>query len=261
MSKLLKLTAAAGVALALSTSASAAMVTQWSYNLTSKWSAATGSGPAAVTGAGTQTLAWGTSTGAGQSKLIVTDPAAGLADTNMGPAAGVTVTHENRPITNFAGAFSTATLQTTLFLAPNLPFPLPGSNRVQNIDIKFVETLNQTGTCSIVSATPCRDLFVLANPGQVAGAEQFEFDGYTYTLTVFPLSLGSFQTLPPAACAEAGVAAGCVGFSTEENSVTNVPFGFRITARAIEVSEPGILALAGLGLAGLGFAARRRKAA
>jgi len=261
MSKFLKLTAAAGVALALSTSASAALVTQWSYSLNSQWSAANGSGPAAVTGVGTQTLSWGTSTGAGQSKLIVTDPAAGTVNTNAAPAAGVTVTHENRPITNFQGAFSNSTLSATLFLAPLLPDALPGFNRVQNIDIKFVETLNQTGTCSVVSTTPCRDLFVLANPGQVAGAEQFEFDGYLYTLTVFPLNLGDFEVLPTAACTEAGLAAGCVGFTTEENAITNVPFGFRITARAIEVSEPGILALAGLGLAGLGFAARRRKAA
>jgi hypothetical protein len=260
MNKLLKLTAAAGVALTLSTSASAAMVTQWSYSLNSVWSAATGSGPAAVTGVGTQTLSWGTSTGSGQSQLVVTDPAAGTIDTNAGPAAGVTVTHRNRPITNFAGAFTGTTLSATLALAPLAPVPAAGFPFVQNIDIKFVETLNQSGTCSITTGAPCPDLFVLVDPSQAGGAQNFIYNGFQYTLTVFPLSSGSFTNLPASACAEAGMAAGCIGFSTNENAINDVPFGFTIKGREV-VSEPGILALAGLGLAGLGFAARRRKAA
>jgi hypothetical protein len=256
MNKVLKLSAAAGAALALSTSASAALVTQWSYTLNAQWSAAAGSGPAAVTGAGSQTLAWGTSSGMGQSKLIVSDPPAGTVNTNAGSAAGVTVTHENRPIFDYYGAFTHATLQASLFLTPMLPDALPGSNRVQNIHIKFVETTNEPGTCSVASAQPCRDLFLVANPAELASGESFLLDGYLYTLTVFPLDVGTFQTLPAAACAEAGMAPGCIGFSTEENTVTSVPFGFRITG---QVSEPGSMALMGLGLAGLGFAARRRQ--
>ena len=256
MNKVLKLSAAAGAALALSTSASAALVTQWSYTLNAQWSAAAGSGPAAVTGAGSQTLAWGTSSGMGQSKLVVSEPPAGTVNTNAGPAAGVTVTHENRPIFDYYGAFTHATLQASLFLVPVLPEALPGSNRVQNIHIKFVETANQPGTCSVASAQPCRDLFVLANPEQVANGESFLLDGYLYTITVFPLDVGTFQTLPSAACAEAGMGPGCIGFSTEENTVTSAPFGFRITG---QVSEPGTVALLGLGLAALGFAARRRQ--
>ncbi len=255
MNPFLKWSAIAGSALALSASASAGLVTQWSYTLNSQWSAATGSGPAAVTGAGSQTLAWGTSSGMGQSKLIVTDPAAGTVDTNAGPAAGVTVTHENRPIFDYYGAFTQATLQATLFLAPLLPEAQSGANRVQNIHVQFVETANQAGTCSVASDAPCRDLFVLANPAQVASGETFWLGDYLYTITVFPLDVGAFQTLPTAACAEAGMGPGCIGFSSEENTVTSVPFGFRITG---QVSEPGTVTLLGLGLAGLGFVARRR---
>ncbi|RVT86037.1 THxN family PEP-CTERM protein [Inhella crocodyli] len=256
MNKLLKLTAAAGVALALSTSASAAMVTQWSYTLTSKWSAAKNTDNANTSGVGTQLLSWGTpATTAGISSLSLTDPAAGTVATNTGIGNGVTVTHNNFPI--FGATLASATLQAQLVLTPTLPVPGPTfPPSLQNIDIKFVETPN-VETCAVASSTPCRDIFVLDNPSQASGAQQFTYDGITYAITVFPLSLGSFQTLPPAACAAAGKAAGCVGFTTEENQATVVPFGFRIST----VSEPGVLALVGFGLAGLGFAARRRKAA
>lgn len=267
MSKILKALAAAGVAMTLATSASAALVTSWKYTIVSKWTNATGGGPAAVTGNGTQTLAWGTpQTVNGQSKLITADPAAdGTLTTNGGPSAGVSITHANNRITNGAIGFTGATLEAALFLAPLTPFegPYPALPLPQMVDIKFVETPNLVAieTCAVPSTLACRDIFALTNPSQVLGGANFIFDGYVYSLNVFPQNLTAFEELPVAACLAAGLPAGCLGFSTEEQQTTTVPFSITITARPVDIAEPGILALLGLGLAGAGLVVRRRRAA
>lgn len=58
-------------------------------------------------------------------------------------------------------------------------------------------------------------------------------------------------------CIEAGAALGCKGFTTEENTKTNVQFGFQIS----QVPEPGTLSLMGLGLVGGAVLRRRKKVA
>lgn len=238
------------------------IVTDWSYSVSGAW---TNWAPAGVTHNG-NTLQWGTSTGFGQSSLTIgNNPATGSVDTFIGGgnppaayvAAALTLTHQNNPITGTS--LTLAQLTATLQLTPTTP---PGP--LQNLpslayDIKFVETPNQT-PCAAPSpaGNPCNDIFV-----QVTGLlnQTFVYDGNTYFVNVFPTAGNVLSVLPNSACAAAGVANGCIGFTTVERQSTLLPFGFTISTLPLSVPEPGIMALLGLGLGAAGFIGRRRKVA
>lgn len=269
MKHLTKTLLAAG-ALAVSALSHAEPVINWDVTASGTWTAFTSS---AGTGAGVQnpdplTLQWGTSTGSGQSSLVISNPATTNIPTWYGggtPPSGyiapsIALTHSNNPITGrtLTSAVLTAavTLKPTDPLGDNLPLPNI------NYAIRFTETPNSTATgpCAADSPlnNPCNDIFVLVD-GFLN--ESFVYDGQTYFVNAFPTSGGNLSTLSNTACAAAGAANGCFGFTTVEGQSTRLAFGLTISSERLQVPEPGSLALIGLALAGLGFVARRRSAA
>lgn len=259
---------AIGAALLLASSPASAVVSSWDFSVSSLFTAATYNGPGGTNpGSGVTALLWGTSTGSGQSSLSIgNNPALGTVDTYLGvtppqalPFLGLStsLTHSNNPITG--SSLTSALLTNTVTLTPTGS----GGSSVQSVpfNIAFTETPN-SGTCAVAgSPTPCNDIFVLTG-----GLLNFNFaydddlDGIfdTYFVNIFPTTGGVLSTLENTACAAAGVANGCIGFSTPENGATTLAFGFTISTNPLQVPEPGILALFGIGLMGL-FAARRRR--
>ena len=260
-----KILLAAG-ALAVSALSHAAPVINWDVTASGTWTgftSSTGTG-AGVSQPNSSTLQWGTSTGSGQSSLVITNPAKTNIPTWYGggtPTAGfiapsIALTHSNNPITGrtLTSAVLTAavTLKPTNPMGPNLPLPNI------NYAIKFTETPNET-PCAATSpaGNPCNDIFVLVD-GFLN--ESFEYDGQWYFVNAFPTSGGNLATLSNSACAAAGAPNGCFGFTTVEGQTTRLAFGLTISSERLQVPEPGSLALIGLALAGLGFVSRRRSA-
>ncbi len=252
--------------------ASAALITTWDYQVDSAFqnftetggvagSEVTGSGGNAVLG-GDTTYSWGIPLNGDQSSISITSDVDGGGLLTGGPSvAGATFTHDNNVITGGSSELSTFELQTRLNLtgtAEDAPGgSLPADEIVGPITFNsfFTETSN-VSTCLPTSVSECDDIFVLSNAGALGAlgsGQSFIIDDYRYT--VF-LDLAGLGTLTDAECAEAGADAGCVGLTTEENTDNTFATSIRIVAQ--EVPAPGILALFGIGLMGLGFVARRR---
>ncbi len=280
MSKFSRILSGTAVALTLmagATQASAALITEWGYEVQAGFSAfapaapdqnaapniatnngVVGSSPNASFGNLPTVLSWGEGSN-GPSQLFVTPtvvPGPSLF-TNGAGVAGAMLTHANNAVSSQSATLQNATLSTTLLLTPINPIG-PAIGPVPTIfNIVFSETLNGGiggGQCTPgTGGTPCADIFVLQDPGVLSF--DFILDGFEYVVALTAAGLGP---LSDEACAAAGEAAGCIGFITEEGLDNELQTSFTITARP--VAEPGTLALLGLGLVGLGIA-RRRKAA
>ena len=271
MKRMLKQLAAALTVGALSIgTAHAVLITQWTYNNEAGFSAFTGEGGTVINSSGNSgvilglptTLSWGPNN---SSSLVADSPVIGVVNTNGAQVPGVPLTHNNFPIA-LGNSLESAVLSDALRLTPILPAPGPDFDApVLEFQILFAETPNAGGAGGACAGggvsgdadNPggCRDIFVLDNPGALLPV-QFVVDDFLYTATINAAGLGP---LSDDACAAVGAAAGCIGFLTQENATNRLDTFFTITAVPLQIPEPGILALLGLGLGALGFARRRTK--
>lgn len=254
-----------------SAGAYAAPVIEWGYTVDSKWIAPTtftaGDGTQIVTDS---EISWGGDNNGGDpgvgdlivgggsrsGVLIEHSPQAGNIFTDdLTPQPTNTFSHVNNPISASFATLRTATIETTLALTPLDPAGAPLPPDTIKFTINFSETSNTAGTCVPEATTVCDDIFVISF-GSLDN--EFVYDGFKYFVSIVKTA-GPLDPLSNAACAAAGAPNGCLGFVTAEGAKTSVDFGIVITSTPLLVSEPGALALAGLGLLGVGLS-RRRKA-
>lgn len=253
----------------VSSMASAALVTEWDFNAVTVFAGSTFSSGNGVTIDTADLVSWGANVGAAtpirhtqtgfaanasRSALGMTegDVTGVLVTNNALPEFSGQVTHFNNAILLSFQSLLTTTINSTLFLAPKEPVAGPAFLPLEkSFEVKFTETPN-VASCGFESISNCDDIFVITL-GDLDFS--FDYDGYRYTVGIVADGLGPLTDLQ---CEEAGAVAGCIGFKTEEAKFTEVNFGLLISARALEVPEPSVLALLGLGLIGLGFAGRRK---
>lgn len=207
------------------------------------------------------TWGWDGGSGTGPSSLGVGAASNGVfngfLETGGAAVDTVQVVHANFPI--FGASLSSATLLDVITLqavAPNVDAPFTPA--ALNFNIKFLETPN-TGTCVVASPVKCNDIFVIDvvgagfNPANNTLTQSFLYDSNWYNAI---LRIDGLGLLSDDACTATGAAIGCIGFSTEEGKKNVMQVSL-----AIDVPEPGSLALFGIALAGLGMVRRRKNAA
>ena len=273
-------------ALIASQTAFAAKITQWSYENEVGFFNTTGTavtvdtintqptfvpGPPNPAAGLATTLSWGTpATASGKSKFRISDTG-GLNTT--GKITGTVITDDafvedaslfhNNFIINTGSGLTGTTILGSLLLKALVPATVDVFGPLTGLfKLVFKETNNDGegslgGLCADGSAKPCPDIFVLTNPGTLGPQVLGTIMGFEYTLN---LAIAGLTPVGDQGCALVGQASGCLGFITPENGISQLDVSFNITSKNTNVPEPGMLALLGLGLAGLGFSqARRRK--
>jgi PEP-CTERM motif len=232
---------------------------------------ALGSGPANPASGGATTLAWGVPASAsGKSRFRLSDSTGVPTD---GKITGVetvddgvfvpdlSLFHDNFVITG--ASLTSVTLTGALLLTANTPptgdefGPLVGTFK-----ILFKETPNAgvAGVCADGAPRPCPDIFVIDSAGSSPLTNLFlgTIDGFDYFLD---LDISGLALVGPESCASVNPAQAfpCFGFVTKENQVSSLDIKFQVRTVNRNVPEPGVLALLGLGLAGIGFGQIRRR--
>lgn len=249
------------IGLFAATAAQSAPVTTWGYSVDTEWTNATYTAGGGLQSFSPTLISWGdpsgnlnTSPNGGRSGVGIIDTAlpGATVDTNGPIAPTATFYHINNVLSASYATLRTATVQTTLSLQALNPLgpALPSDSIIFNIN--FAETSNN-GNCVVGATSNCDDVFVIT-----FGAlnNNFNYDGQDYFVSIVNTA-GPLNPLDPTACAAAGVFVPCLGFLTVENGRTDVEFGIMITSRPVQIPEPGILGLLGLGMLGL-FLSRRR---
>jgi hypothetical protein len=256
-----KLSVAAAAFVAVS-SASAAQVMQWDFQVDSAFNVGSttfqSGRPTSDGVAGQQEISWGATggtVGTDRSALRISNtPSSGVLTTDGASMMANTYTHiNNGNLGSNSVSLRSTQIDAQLQLRPT-GSGLAYESFFAPYTINFSETPNVAGTCAAVSTVPCDDIFVISG----ALNASFVYDGFQYFVSFF--AAPDLATLDPAVCSAAGAGPNCMGFTTPEFDTTSVNFNLVITSEAIAVPEPGSLALLGLGLVGVAALRRRKQA-
>lgn len=244
-------------------SALAVPVTEWGYDVSTRWLDATFTTGTGIQRVNDSVVSWGgngnLALGSIRSGLRIEDHdddiMAGGLFTNGEHVETAVISHTNNIIGLSYATLQSARIETSLTLRAHEPDGPIFATDTLAFDIHFSETANNR-ECGFASTSLCDDIFVI---DWKAFERSFTWLGYNYFVNIVHMG-NPMQPLSDEACAIANTDPGCFGFTTPEGRVTGFNFGIMITSSPIgtpqSVSEPGLLALAGLGL--LGLAWRRR---
>ena len=209
---------------------------------TGTWSAVTPNDVFDLSGVGTNEIRWGISVSGAPSgyRFAGVDNQAVTLPDSLGGTVLVeigTFTHLNLPI--FGDSITSATLDIDLSL-------VNGGSVDTTLSFVFdhLETPNTTTPCAAGGLPPCPDLVQIAGNGPI---QSFMAGGMNYQFDIFGFRGANGVTNS--------------SFLTQENVENEAALIARITKISSPTSlpEPATAALFGFGLAGLAFAARRRR--
>lgn len=226
--------------------------------------------PTGVTVVNNKSLRWGTSTGSGQSGLDITQSPSTTTVLTNGPAVNnVDITHHNNPITGTT--LKSLDILSALTLTPTSPVAGALATATITFKVHYLETPNGDSPCADggangagVNAFGCADLYV-TDASSLNFTFNYDLDGsggplqnQQYFISFFESSNG-LNALSPQACSAVGISSPCLGFETPEGRDTTVHFAALITTEkvVINVPEPSMLSLSGIGLLGLAGLRRR----